>query len=303
MNTEGIMKNITKVLACGILALGLAACGAKQESESETPAETAGCNPDGYQITPLEAAQLPLSLPDLDAGVINGNYALESGLNTSNPAVSIEEFNAETSVLRTNYVAVREGTEDSLKIKALVAALTSGEVNDYISSTYKGSVIPSFIDENGKEVASSSIPEADDDNVISVGATAVPHAEILKDVVKGLLEKHGWELDVVEYTDYVQPNTALEAGDLDANYFQTLGYLNNENSSRGLHLKAAVGVHIEPMGIYSEKVTSLSDLKPGASIGVPNDTDNYGRAIQLLNDLGLLKDAPVDPEKIKEING
>ena len=81
MNTEGIMKNITKVLACGILALGLAACGAKQESESETPAETAGCNPNGYQIIPLEAAQLPLSLPDLEAAVINGNYALESGLN------------------------------------------------------------------------------------------------------------------------------------------------------------------------------------------------------------------------------
>ena len=99
------------------------------------------------------------------------------------------------------------------------------------------------------------------------------------------------------------PNTALDAGDLDANYFQTLGYLKTQNDERGLHLKAAVGVHIEPMGVYSKKYKSLAELPDGASIGVPNDTDNYGRAIDLLNALGLLENAPTDPEAIKEING
>lgn len=297
------MNKTLKLIASAVLAAGLAACsdsGAKQDS-----GETANaCNPHGYQITQLEAAQLPLSLVDLDAAVINGNYALEAKLNETNPSIAIEEFDAETSVRRTNYVAIREGDEDSDKIKALVAAITSKDVASYIENTYRGAVIASFIDENGNPVESSEIPNASgDDTTITIGATAVPHAEILLDVLADTLMSHGWTLDVVEYTDYVQPNTALEAGDLDANYFQTLGYLNTENADRGLHLKAAVGVHIEPMGVYSEEFKALSELPDGASIGVPNDKDNYSRAIELLNTLGLLNDAPVDPEQIKQING
>jgi hypothetical protein len=138
---------------------------------------------------------------------------------------------------------------------------------------------------------------------ISVGATLVPHAEILNNIIKPTLEKYGWELKVMEFSDYVLPNTSLEEGELDANYFQTLGYLNGQNEERGMHLVAAVGVHIEPMGIYSAKIKDLKELADGASIGVPNDTDNYGRAIDFLNALGLLQDAPTDPEKIGTING
>lgn len=142
-----------------------------------------------------------------------------------------------------------------------------------------------------------------DEKVIKVGATLVPHAEILKNVVADKLAKDGWTLEVVEFNDYVTPNTALEEGELDANYFQTLGYLKNQNEERGLHLVAAVGVHIEPMGVYSASITSLADIPDGASIGVPNDTDNYARAIDFLNALGLLENAPTDPEQISEING
>ncbi len=133
-----------------------------------------------------------------------------------------------------------------------------------------------------------SKPAPEEDKVIKVGATLVPHAEILKNVVAATLAKDGWTLEVVEFNDYVTPNTALESGELDANYFQTLGYLNGENESRGLHLVAAVGVHIEPMGIYSLKVNSIEELPDGAEIGVPNDTDNCNRAIDLLVAKGLL---------------
>lgn len=133
-----------------------------------------------------------------------------------------------------------------------------------------------------------SKPAPEEDKVIKVGATLVPHAEILKNVVAATLAKDGWTLEVVEFNDYVTPNTALESGELDANYFQTLGYLNGENESRGLHLVAAVGVHIEPMGIYSVKVKSIEELPDGAEIGVPNDTDNCNRAIDLLVAKGLL---------------
>ena len=132
------------------------------------------------------------------------------------------------------------------------------------------------------------------DKVIKVGATAVPHAEILNDVVKDVLADAGWTLKVVEFTDYVTPNTSLEDGSLDANYFQTLGYMNNQNEENGLHLAAAVGVHIEPMGIYSAKVESLDDLADGAKISCPNDVDNLDRALRLLVQKGLLEDPGTD---------
>ena len=132
------------------------------------------------------------------------------------------------------------------------------------------------------------------DKVIKVGATAVPHAEILNDVVKDVLADAGWTLEVTEFTDYVTPNTALEDGSLDANYFQTLGYMNNQNDENGLHLAAAVGVHIEPMGIYSSKIESLDDLADGATISCPNDVDNLDRALRLLVQKGLLKDPGTD---------
>lgn len=288
-------KIITLLLVLAVL------CGCSSGSGNSESASNP-VNPHGYEIVPIEAAQLPLTLPDVDVAVINGNYALEAKLNQTNPAVAIESFDAESSVRRTNYLAVKQGNEETDKTKALVAAITSTAVLDYINATYQGSVIPSFIDAEGNAVAGGEIPEAGEDNVIRVGATLVPHAEILKNVIAPVLAEKGWVLETVEFNDYVLPNTTLEEGELDANYFQTLGYLNNQNEEAGLHLAAVVGVHIEPMGLYSQKVTSLTDLQDGASIAVPNDTDNYGRAIDLLNALGLLNGAPTSPESITEIN-
>ncbi len=295
------MKKTLKAFAALALAAGLTACASESAPASGT--DTSSVNPHGFEIVPIEASNLPLNLPDLEAAVINGNYALEAKLNETNPAIAIEEFDAETSVKRTNYLAVKEGNENSDKTLALVAAITSDEVADYIDNTYQGAVIASFIDAEGKEVPVSEIPEAGDDKTIRVGATLVPHAEILNDIVKKALKEKGWELEVVEFSDYVLPNTSLEEGELDANYFQTLGYLNNQNEERSMHLVAAVGVHIEPMGVYSQKIKTIDELPEGASIGVPNDTDNYGRAIEFLNGLGILNEAPADPEKISEING
>ena len=308
------MKKALRFITAAVLTAGLAGCsgsataassaaGSAAPASSAAGSEAASVNPHGYVITPVEAANLPLNLPDLDLAVINGNFALEAKLNETCPAIAIESFDEETSIRRTNYLAVKEGNENSDKIKALVAAITSEDVKAYIEGTYKGAVITSFIDAEGKPVAGGEIPDAaGDDTRITVGATLVPHAEILNNVIADVLKAHGWELKVVEFNDYVLPNTSLEEGELDANYFQTLGYLNGQNEERGLHLVASVGVHIEPMGVYSQKFASLQEIPDGASIGVPNDTDNYGRAIELLNALGLLNGAPIDPEQINQIN-
>lgn len=133
-----------------------------------------------------------------------------------------------------------------------------------------------------------------DDKTITVGATAVPHAEILNDAVAPVLKKEGYTLKVTVFNDYVQPNTAVEDGELDANYYQTLGYLNDQNKQRKLHLVAVAGVHIEPMGIYSKKIKDIKDLKDGAEISLPNDSDNEDRALQFLVAQGLLNDPKKD---------
>ena len=130
-------------------------------------------------------------------------------------------------------------------------------------------------------------PEGDD-NKIAIGVTPVPHAEIVNDVVVPKLEAAGWDVEVVEFNDYVQPNTSLEDGEIDANYFQTIRYLEEQNKERGLHLVEVAGIHLEPMGIYSKNYKSLEELPDGATIAVPNDGSNESRAIKLLADNGLI---------------
>ena len=124
---------------------------------------------------------------------------------------------------------------------------------------------------------------------IKVGATPVPHAEILA-TIKPLLEKEGYKLEIVEFTDYVQPNVALNDKELDANFFQHLPYLDNFISEhKEMKLANAGGVHIEPMGVYSRKIKTLDDLSDGASVAIPNDPTNGGRSLLLLEKAGLLK--------------
>ena len=127
-----------------------------------------------------------------------------------------------------------------------------------------------------------------DGKTVKVGASITPHAEILREAAK-LLEKEGIKLEVVEYTDYVQPNTAVEDGSLDANYFQHTPYLNTFNAENKTHLVSVGSIHYEPFGIYAGKVKALSDLPDGAKIGVPNDGSNETRALLLLQQEGIIQ--------------
>lgn len=121
-----------------------------------------------------------------------------------------------------------------------------------------------------------------------VGATQVPHAEILE-VVKLALAKEGVELDIKVFTDYVQPNLQLADKQLDANFFQHQPYLDTFNKDRKTNLVSVGLVHVEPFGGYSKKIKSLAELKDGATIAIPNDPSNSGRALLLLQKQGLLK--------------
>ena len=137
--------------------------------------------------------------------------------------------------------------------------------------------------------ASSSASSSSSSKVLKVGATAVPHAEILE-IVKPLLAKEGIDLQIIEFSDYVQPNLALNDKELDANFFQHDPYLKNfVKEHPEVKLVNAAGIHIEPMGIYSHKIKKLDELKDGASIAIPNDPTNGGRSLMLLAKAGLLK--------------
>ena len=140
----------------------------------------------------------------------------------------------------------------------------------------------------GNSASSASDSGSAEDKVITVAASPTPHAEILNTAVKPALEAEGWTLEVKEFTDYVLPNTATEDGEVDANYFQHIPYLENFNEEQGTHLVNVAGVHIEPMRIYAGKTATLNELADGALVAVPNDATNEGRALLLLQSAGLI---------------
>ncbi|MBT1165187.1 MetQ/NlpA family ABC transporter substrate-binding protein [Bifidobacterium simiarum] len=135
----------------------------------------------------------------------------------------------------------------------------------------------------------SSSSSSEGDKTITIAASPTPHAEILNNAVKPLVEKDGYKLEVKEFTDYVQPNTATEEGDVDANYFQHKPYLDDFNKEKGTHLVSVEAVHFEPFGLYPGKTKTLKDLPNGATVAVPNDATNEARALLLLQDAGLIK--------------
>ena len=136
--------------------------------------------------------------------------------------------------------------------------------------------------------AATGASDSGDAKVITVGASPSPHAEILN-AVKDELAKDGYELKVVEYNDYVQPNVAVSEGDLDANYFQHKPYLDNYNQENGTDLQSAAAIHFEPMGLYAGKSSDIKNVPDGAKIAVPSDATNEARALLLLQDQGVIK--------------
>lgn len=138
--------------------------------------------------------------------------------------------------------------------------------------------------------------------VLTVGASPVPHAQILQFIEDELAASAGIEIKIVEFTDYVQPNVALAEGEIDANYFQHIPYFDAEVAEKGYEFDHSVGIHIEPYGVYSEKVTSLDELADGAIVSVPNDPSNQARALKLLEANGLFTlDASVEDPTIYDV--
>lgn len=203
----------------------------------------------------VEAAQLPNVLKDVDYAVINSNYAIEAKLNPTKDALGLEG----SSSVYGNILAVKEGNENSDIIKALKAALESKQVADFIASEYDGAVIS--VVENTTDGYDSSIDYAAlAGKTVSVAASPTPHAEILA-IIKTILAEKDITLDIKEFTDYVQPNNVVESGEVDANYFQHTPYLDDFNAENGTHIVSVASIHVEPLGIYGGKQSSLDAIK------------------------------------------
>lgn len=211
-------------------------------------------NPQNIKFIEIEAAQLPLKLKDVDFAVINSNYAIPANLNPIQDAVLLEDSYSAYS----NILAVKEGNETSAKTRALVAALNSQAVADFIADEYDGAVI-SVVENPGDGFDPDLDYSTLNGTTISVAASPTPHSEILE-VAKTLLAQKGITLDIKVYTDYVQPNRVVESGECDANYFQHSPYLDNFNEENSTHIVSVAAIHVEPMGLYC-KLLSGSTVK------------------------------------------
>lgn len=154
--------------------------------------------------------------------------------------------------------------------------------------TYGLDYMDTLVVEGGVAAASGAAAEVEPKGTITVAASPTPHAQILEQAAKILAQK-GWTLKVTEFEDYVQPNLVVDSGEIDANYFQHIPYLNDFNKERGTKLVSAGGIHYEPFGIYPGTKSSLKDLEKGDTVAVPNDTTNEARALLLLQANGLIK--------------
>ena len=215
-------------------------------------------NPYNMEIVEAEAAQLPNMLPDLDYAVINSNYAINAGLNPVNDSLLIEG----SASAYANILAVKEGSEKEPAVLALKAALESQQVADYIAEKYNGSVIS--VVENPTDGYDATVDyDALKGQTISVAASPTPHAEILE-VAKEILAAKDITLDIQVYNDYVVPNTVVDDGTVTANYFQHLPYLEDFNAQNGTHIASVAAIHVEPMGLYGGKQTTLDALSTSA---------------------------------------
>ncbi len=212
-------------------------------------------NPKNIEFSEVEAAQLPNVLQDVDYAVINSNYAISAGLNPTKDALALEG----SSSAYANILAVKEGNEENPLVKALIAALSSKQVADYIAEKYDGSVI-SVVENPGDGYDADLDYAALAGQTISVAASPTPHAEILA-VAKDILAAKEITLDIQEYSDYVVPNNVVEDGTVLANYFQHTPYLDDFNAQNGTHVVSVLSVHVEPLGLYGGKQSTLDALQ------------------------------------------
>ncbi len=211
-------------------------------------------NPLNIQFQEVEAAMVPNVRKDVDYAIINNNFALDAGMNPVKDSLLIESADSPYA----NVLCVKAGNETSDEAKALAAALYSQKVADYITATYAGAAVS--VVENPTDGFDATVDYAAlAGKTISVAASPTPHAQILAVAAEILAEKD-IKLEVIEFSDYVQPNMVVESGEVFANYFAHIPYQENFNAENGTNIVVVAPIHVEPMGLYGGKQTDLTAL-------------------------------------------
>ena len=231
----------------------------KEEAGITATAKDIAENPLGIKFQEVEAAMIPNIKGDVDYAIINNNFALDAGLNPVKDSLLIESADSPYA----NVLCVKAGNENTDATKALVAALTSQKVAEYITTTYGGSAV-SVVAEPTDGFDATVDYAALAGTEITVAASPVPHAQILAVAAENLAEQNV-TLKVIEFADYVQPNMVVEAGDVFANYFAHIPYQDNFNAENGTHIVIVAPIHVEPMGLYGGKQATLDALKVPAA--------------------------------------
>jgi len=211
-------------------------------------------NPLNIEFYEVEAAMVPNVLADVDYAIINNNFALDFGLNPVADSLLIESADSPYA----NVLCVNAGNENTDAAKALAAALYSQKVADYITATYNGAAV-SVVAEPTDGFDPTVDYAALAGTTISIAASPTPHAQILAVAAEILAEKDV-KLDVIEFSDYVQPNMVVDAGDVFANYFAHIPYQDNFNAENGTNIIVVAPIHVEPMGLYGGQQADLSAL-------------------------------------------
>ena len=238
-----------------LLLQSIGAITLKEDAGIEATDKDVASSVADIEFIPVQAANVPNVLQDVDFAIINNNYALDNGLNPAVDGLAIESADSPYS----NVLCVKEENKDADLTKALIAAFTSQQVVDYINETYADGSVVSVIETPTDGYDASVDYDALNGQTVTIAVTPVPH-EPIANIAKEILAAKGITLEVLEVTDYVTPNDFVEAGDVYANFFAHIPYQEAFNRDNGTHIAIVAAIHVEPMAIYGGQTTDLSVL-------------------------------------------
>ena len=246
-------------------------------------------NPKNIEIVEVDASQTASLLPDVDAAVINGGFALDAGLSPINDAI----FHDDPSFYKTNsyvnIIAARTADKDNELYKEIVKGYQTDRTKEIYANDFQGLYIAAW----DREQPAEGTPEITERTTVKLGIMGGSDEEIW-DPVKAEVAKQGIDIEYVFFTDYTQPNAALANGDIDLNAFQHYAYLNDEKANFGSDIESIGDTYITALNLYSTKHKSVDEIPEGGTIAIPNDAVNGGRALRIIQASGLIKLADDD---------
>lgn len=274
-------------------------------------------NPLNLEIIEVDASQTPSLLPDVAAAVINGDYAIDAELSPVNDSIFFDDPSFYTSNDYVNLIAARTEDADNPVYKRIVEVYQSDATIDVYNTTFEGTYIAAWLSgassgnnsdstdtgsADARPVVNYDITDRTDDPVtVKLGIMGASDEEVWDPIIAAFAEK-GVTIEKVFFSDYTQPNAALDAGDVDLNSFQHYTYLNNEIATAGYDITAIGDTLITALNLYSKNISSLDEIKDGDIIAVPNDAVNEHRALSVLQAAGLITvDPDVDSATVNDI--